>query len=1187
MSQLSSPSVKAVDQEFEAQPTVDFEQYAKSTGIDTERIKKEIQQAPASAPAGGPQPNAEPGLESVTGGDAAASAIANKSTIKKDIAKGVGQGIAELGQGVANAGISLANWVEDTAAEYGIGKGDLISDNDKIDWAKKLQQPNDSLTVRAARGITKVAVPVAATLPFTGPVGAVASAGAAGFFLNDPQEERLSNLVTEHVPELKNYPVAYATLDWLAKKPNESEFDARLKGSLEQVLVAAPIAAGFHYLAKGVSKVQALRSAEKIAQNAPEATQATDNVVTSAETGAMKIGTGMDEAVPPGNVGAEPVVPPENVVPDKPLYNYEPVVETPLGPKPNPNNTDVVAAVLEYRQANPVTEAELLRAPKDAAQLSAEVKGILADKNQVTDILNWRVGMPPLLDDQTKALQYINRSMYGAAEDAAKAFTLSGDPEDLLHFRNVMDANTFTGNIKTGTGSTSGAVLNSHKLSAEAHSMGVDEFNKMLTQEQRKKLVEETLKSMGGKEANEEMAKHIAAISDMGPDEVEKALLLITNEKTVPQKVAGMLQAIAINGMLSSVKTTVGNHLSNATTYGKGVVDAYVGAGVSWVNGIRTGTPEALTIQQANAQLMGSISAMGEAFGAMGTALKRGRGGPANFVNGDVLAVKGAFSAAELGIDETKSGGMRVLAKIADTADLVVSSPSRINATADSFWGTLMYRGKIHEMAVSAAQTQNLEGEAAQSFIKNFVSKPTQEIHEAAKAYAMEGTFAKALDPNSMAAGLQGLIDKIPMGKVLFPFFKTASNIIEYGVKNTPVGLMHPEVRRAIQMGGREAEMAVAKMTSGGMVMGMFAAMSATGNLTGDDTRNLNMQKALQESGQGFMPNAVKVGDKYVSINRIEPLNSVARLGAAFSNISGLLNDEQRQNAAWEISSNLAAFFTPERMVETWNQYLEAGVSVARSADGFRVDEAKAQAGNLATTVAAQFVPFSGLQRDIKNEMDPIKGDMAVDKNLPAFNQFVDKFINKYKAMSPWYSEDLPMQRNMFGEEVRVPDGVGPDIMSPVASNKGEVSPVVDALNKLGGFYEDQRTLDTTLQPLNINMPPRQFSVGGVKIDLTPKEYEKFVLYSAGLNPKTGAALGNMPPLKEALGKAVKELKPILDKPLTAKEYKMVTGVVSGIMKNYRDLGKEVMQRDPEIMQRWQRAYAAQNELRQFPGLGD
>ena len=120
---------------------------------------------------------------------------------------------------------------------------------------------------------------------------------------------------------------------------------------------------------------------------------------------------------------------------------------------------------------------------------------------------------------------------------------------------------------------------------------------------------------------------------------------------------------------------------------------------------------------------------------------------------------------------------------------------------------------------------------------------------------------------------------------------------------------------------------------------------------------------------------------------------------------------------------------------------------------------------------------------------------------------------------------------------------------------------------------------------MSIRMPDRDFQIEGVRIDLTPKEYEKYIMYFAGLDPQTEKALPNQRTLREVMDKVVTSAAPLFEGQMTPNQYKQATAMINAPIQGARQRAQLMMLQDPEIMGRWNKAYKAKNTLRDLPGI--
>lgn len=1119
-----SPAVRDVAGSYDQAPNTDFEQYARQMGAPVDDLKQQIKKEDIHK----------------TVMDAAFEPLGNDGkpvSSGSDIlgaAKGVGKGLVDLANNVTNTGIDLANGISNFAAQYGVGRGDIAGGH--VNWSEKMNNPEDSMAAKTMRAITRYGAPVVATAPFVGPLAGLAAGAAVDFLTVDPNQQRLADVLKEEVPSLKNYPAAYAVVDAMSTKQNEGPVERRFKTALEGFAVGAPIAGAFYGMSRFASK----------AQKAERAIQEVSNGATSIERQSV----------------------PSTEAMQGDLFNYAATKTTPAGEvRFNPNNTDVVAYAAQFAKAHPQTAEEMRRGPKAFAELDAQAQGVLTNPKEMDKLLSWKLGDRPLTDSEVVASKYMLNNLHQEVATSAQNFVSSKSDETLVHFSNMLDTFEHVHGVREGAGSEGARALNAHKIIADMRGKTVEESNKLLTDEGRQELLKNILKYTGNREDIEDMAHQIVALHQMNPEDVQEALAKAAKvSKGKSSRLYDIVKSVAINGMLSSPKTTVANHFSNFMTANKQIFDNYINTGI----GFARGTEDGMTLAQSNAYLRGHMASIIEGFSAMGQALKKGSGGPANIVKGDLVGMINPISAGALGVPVERNMGYKILGSIVDKVGLATGFPSRMNATADAFWGTRVYRSNIYQQAQAGVEQLGLEGVKANEFVQNFIKNPPIEAHDGAVAAAKELTFSKALEFDSLAGQVDRTIGKIPAGRILLPFFKTNANIIEYTFKNSPMAIFSPNMARQVLEGGKVGDMALAKMTSGGLFLGGATYLASQGLISGSDPKNAGQRQALEESGQGWQPDSFKAGDTWVSIKKLDYMSSVFRLGSVISSLHNFISEDEYTQLAHVSMSAVADYFTPEMLTEGWSRYLEAFNDIVHGKDSNAP-------GNVAADVAGRLVPFSALQRDIKNAIDPLKAEAGGSK----LDTFIDKIINRYKAQSPFFSQDMPVQRNMFAEPLMVPDGLGPDFISPFATSKAGNSALTMALNSLAGFHDQQKPIDPTVADLPISMPPKTFKFKDVSVDLTPSEYERFVLYTAGKDANGKNISGSN--LRQDLESVVLDnVQPLLDQKMSTKEYNKIVGKVSGFILKHRQIGEAMMLQDPEVMARWKKAADASLQLKEF-----
>jgi len=803
----------------------------------------------------------------------------------------------------------------------------------------------------------------------------------------------------------------------------------------------------------------------------------------------------------------------------------------------------------EFAKENPQGNLERVAGGVEDAQVQA----FMADKSKMDALLSWKQGERPLTDVEVKVTHSLMDTSYRAVVDAAGKALSAGDDASLAHLSNMLDTFKYVDNVRKGTGSAAGAALNAHKIAEDIAQMPLADYLAKQGQQAKNKMLSDAVRFGGGKENLKEMARRIKAIEETGAP-MDEAMSAVVQGGTI-KRMMDMAQYIAINGMLSSPKTTMANVISNAYTTANSVATN----ATAWVVSSARGTPNGVTVAQQSAYIRAMMGATMEGLSAAGNALRGRPAGPANFVK---LEFKRA-NPISMNVDEEAGLAQRAFGHIVNKTGMAVGLPSRLNATPDAFFGTIMYRGNIAQQATAQAESLGLKGDEFKKFVSEKTMRPTVEMHENAKRFAEENTFSKALDPQSFLGATDNAIDKAPMGRVVLPFFKTNSNILEYTAKGSPLGYFSkdvPTLRTILSSPGtKEENLAIAKAINGSIYLGLAAYLASEGIITLPAPTNWRAKQAVEESGTGWQPDSVKVGDTYVGFNRIDPMASILRLGAVLSHLSNHVDPVEFEQMAALTGAAVADFLTPEMMVDSMSRFMEAYNEASR----YGSDKSKVL--SVTADIASRFVPYSALQRDIKNLKDPFRGSTAIaTRDQGWLDAFTDKLIARYKSISPWFSEDLPIQRNMFGEPLMVPGGVGPDMISPFSESKGQQSRLSQQLLTLNQYFNEFSPTNPDLIPLTLDMPGRVVTFKGVNMELTDSEYERLVLYSAGYDGETGKS-----ELREVLTPLVDQVWSQFEQEMSPRQYNKMVGKISQVIRKFRERGKMQLFAEPGFQERW------------------
>ncbi len=177
--------------------------------------------------------------------------------------------------------------------------------------------------------------------------------------------------------------------------------------------------------------------------------------------------------------------------------------------------------------------------------------------------------------------------------------------------------------------------------------------------------------------------------------------------------------------------------------------------------------------------------------------------------------------------------------------------------------------------------------------LKNFSH---QDILERSVQKGREATYTEDINPDSIpggvATGLMKMREKSgivgnPL-KILLPFMRTPYNIAKQSLERTPAHLIDIAAKaKSGKLSGIELTEELSKVALGSAIMSGIAAMaintdealqSGTPGITGagpdDRSEMLNARQA------GFMPHAIKFGDKFFSYDRAEPIGTIIGIAA-------------------------------------------------------------------------------------------------------------------------------------------------------------------------------------------------------------------------------------------------------------------------------------------------------------------
>lgn len=586
------------------------------------------------------------------------------------------------------------------------------------------------------------------------------------------------------------------------------------------------------------------------------------------------------------------------------------------------------------------------------------------------------------------------------------------------------------------------------------------------------------LQALGGVEANKEFAKKL---SMMMPGEIHKVA-----QKAAFARTEGKLYEAWVNGILSGMSTHVVNAVGNSMVTAFGLAeksiasvfgmlrhgDDYVRAGEVRASlwGMTEGIKDALRISQGG---VGDILEASRLFATgrireaeeiifksdnLGTSYKA-------FAT-DTPLLDNRYASSELdqtNIPAWSSAGFGLkedtfLGKAADYFGAALRTPGgRLLTTADEFFKTMLYRGELRAQAFRQASSEGLQGDDFVRRVAGLLDDPTPDISTAAMDAARRGTFTTPL--GTAGAAFTKFVHAVPGLKFIAPFIRTPLNILSYVAERTPLlNLASSRFRADWSAGGARRDMAKARLVMGGVLYTSAFSLAQNGMITGGGEK----QRAA-ENLAGQQKYSIKVGEKYYSFHRLDPIGMFFGLTKDILDLSGHISSGEADKIA-----TAAVLALQQNLVDkSYVKGIMDVLSVVNNPEMYGERFIQRFMGSWVPSWSAQFA----------RQNDPMVKEIW-------------SVVDAMKARIPGLSESVPNHVNLLGEEIKLEGGLGPDIASPVYQRTEHPSPFAKEIARLN---------------VDLRHPPRTLAVEGTPgVDLEPLEYHRLMILAGAEFKKAG-----------------------------------------------------------------------------------
>jgi len=967
--------------------------------------------------------------------------------------------------------------------------------------------------LKAVRGLSG-----AAAVTKAGMIAEGAAAGAGGaFFSLDPKEERLSNMLNDNLPEPLKNPVT----EYLAADPNDPAIEGRFKNALENAafgvigdvalngLFKAVKAAKDTFIQRGIDPMAALKAATEKKVATTSIKGELDNILSAADEAAAQGGKQADVSISKelgdylGKKGSaydiESLRTVRKEMDDVPIphaVSPETAGVLPQAPKAaavQSTEQEVNSLVDALVSGKELTKEELgstginysrvdtpeqlhnvlgLTADKLSERMAVATGGVrtLKETKALTEELGDLVGSTPeYLQNLSKDTLKLDARFQVAKAELVKSGNALLDLAQYARELNVsLSASTeekqlallalrkqamIHGEIQAWVKGTQTEIARA--LSA----MRITTQDARFTKEELGSLIEH----FGGDKLNIEFANKIVSLAD-DPAKLNKLI-----RKSGWVKTLDMLQEVFTNSILSGPITHVTNIMGNSLRAVAGTAETAIAAGIGKTRRMLGSELDAADFNEAVAQAHGLVEGIKDIVDLV----KSGKISEIGQFGGSKID-GGAFFDPAITAGNLGANADTFLGRLINGVGTTIRVPGMALQLEDNLFKQINVRSSLRQNAYRQAKSEGLYGDTLTKRIAELVNDPPENLMTKAHEDALDAVFAKSLEKDGgmldrMGIWLQTAKNEGVNGKALVPglhfivpFIKTPTNILKYAWDRMPIlGLINQQNINILKQGGREADLLLAKQTMGATALMIGSYLASQDMITGGLPQ---LTKGQKEVG-GKQAYSIKIGDKWVSYNRVDPIGMFLGLAADFANLSGNVDEFTRDELAYAAVAALGTNLGSKT-------YLQGLFNTI----GAISDAAKGQTAGIekwASSMVNGMTPFYGL----RNQGNKAFGDDVVRE--------VNGLFDKWKATIPGYSTTLPPHRNLLtGAPIVYEGGMGIDIASPFYTKTEVNDPAANEISRLKlKFFQH---------------PPKRFN----GIDLSNDQYDRLmVLMTQDIKP--------------------------------------------------------------------------------------
>ncbi len=317
-----------------------------------------------------------------------------------------------------------------------------------------------------------------------------------------------------------------------------------------------------------------------------------------------------------------------------------------------------------------------------------------------------------------------------------------------------------------------------------------------------------------------------------------------------------------------------------------------------------------------------------------------------------------------------------------------ITWPTHLLEAADAFGFAIHSATSIRTQAFRIASAEKLKGQAFLSRLNGLVNNPTADMMAIAEKVADYRLFRQK--PGTIIGKLIEIRNQAWPIRFLVPFLRTPANLVKYGLELSPLGILNPKLWKNLASKSPEAAEQIGRWVIGSGVAISFGLYAADGNITGAAPVDPTKRDAFYRAGK--QPYSLKIGDTWVSYQRLEPFNQLLSQVAA---VVDSIQEGKTTKDAFEIAQGIISTIGNNLISQT---YMENIANVMNF-----IEDPFGEGKRLLQRTASGFVPESALLRTIAQALDPT---IRQAQNIP----------EQIMAGIPGLTEQIRAKTNVFGE---------------------------------------------------------------------------------------------------------------------------------------------------------------------------